>query len=317
MNERKKVKLCIIIPCFNEQEMLPFTHIKIEETLKNLMQEGLITNDSKVLFIDDGSKDKTWGLIEQAAEKLPFVSGIKLSNNFGHQSALLAGMFEAAPCFDCMITIDADLQDDVEVMKTMIQHFLDGDAIVYGVRAERKTDSFFKKNTAQSFYKLMGVLGVDIVYNHADYRLVSAAVVEALKQYEESNLFLRGIFPLMGFRSSIVHYNRLERAAGQTKYPLKKMISFAFNGITSFSGEPLRWVSYTGIIVFLISIILSVYAVYSWRVSGTVKGWTSIVIPMYFLGGIQLLCIGIMGEYLGKIYKEIKKRPRFLIEKKI
>jgi glycosyltransferase involved in cell wall biosynthesis len=307
--------LGIILPCYNEEEILLNTDEKIGGLLEGLIKEGVINNESKIVYVDDGSSDNTWSLINKIIMKDRNRLGIKLSRNFGHQSALLAGLFSIYQNVDCAITIDADLQDDISVICEMISQYKLGYEIIYGVRKRRNKDSWFKRLTAKGFYRLMKFMGVDIIDNHADFRLASRRVIEALFTFGEVNLFLRGIFPLIGFNSTLVYYDRLERTAGKTKYPLSKMLAFAFEGITSFSIKPLRVVTFIGFSIFFISIGLAFYSLFSYFYLGAVPGWTSITLPIYFLSGIQILCIGIVGEYLGKIYKEVKSRPRFIIEK--
>ena len=308
-------KLAIIVPCYNEEEILPKTVKTLLKTLDNLKNDNLISPESEIVFVDDGSRDKTWDLIEKFAHIYQDVKGIKLSRNYGHQNALLAGLFNTDA--NCYITIDADLQDDVSVIKDMVEKYKKGCDIVYGVRKERKTDSFFKKFTAETFYKFMKIMGVDLIYNHADYRLLSRRAVESLKQFNEVNVFLRGIVPLIGYKSDTVYYDRLERTAGESKYPLKKMLSFAWEGITSFSIAPLRFISFIGLVVFLVSFIMSGWVLWQKFNGHVIPGWASTVLPIYFIGGIQLLALGIIGEYTGKIYKETKGRPRYFIDKKL
>jgi glycosyltransferase involved in cell wall biosynthesis len=305
----------IVVPCYNEEQVLPTTYEKLTELLKKLIDKGKVDGESFVALVDDGSRDNTWYQIAEYAGKNKHIKGVKLSRNFGHQGALLAGLNAFMNDTDCLISIDADLQDDINVIEDMVDKFHEGFDIVYGVRKKRKTDSIFKRTTALGFYKLMKWMGVEIVYNHADYRLSSKRVLENLKTFKEVNLFLRGIFPLIGYPSTEVYYDRLERFAGESKYPLKKMLAFAFDGISSFSVKPLRLVSIIGFIVFIISLILAGYSLFSFLFLGTVPGWTSITLPIYFLSGIQILCIGIIGEYLGKVYKEVKERPKFIIQK--
>jgi len=307
----------VILPCYNEEEVLRDSFTKLNALVKNLIATNKIDRSSFIAFIDDGSKDKTWQLIEELKNVNSLVKGLKLANNSGHQSAILAGMFTFKDDCDCIITIDADLQDDINAMEKMIEDFTNGIDVVYGIRKGRPSDSFFKKNTALAFYKFMKMLGVNIKYNHADYRLVSKRVIEELSRYKEVNIFLRGIFPIIGFKHSEVHYDRKERLAGETKYPFRKMLSFAFDGITSFSIRPLRIITVMGTLTFIASLLLCLYAVYSFIYLDVVPGWASIVIPIYFIGGVQLLSIGIIGEYLGKIYKEVKQRPLYSIDKKI
>ena len=306
--------LGIILPCYNEQEILEISLKKLSELVIDLKDRNIICQSSFIVLVNDGSKDKTWEIISNLTDKNESIFGIKLSRNFGHQNALLAGFEYANSKSDCIITIDADLQDDISVIDDMIVAFKEGNHIVYGVRKERKTDKFFKKQTALLFYKIMKILGVEIIYNHADYRLTSKEVIRQFSRFEEVNLFLRGIFPLIGFKQKNVYYDRLERIAGETKYPLKKMLAFALEGITSFSIRPLRIVTSLGILTFLISVLLALYSLYSYLYKETIPGWTSITLPIYFISGIQLLCIGILGEYIGRLYKETKKRPRYIIE---
>ena len=308
-------KLAIIVPCYNEEEILPKTVKTLLKTLQTLKDSNLISNNSEIVFVDDGSRDKTWDLIEKFAHIYQDVKGIKLSRNYGHQNALLAGLFNTDA--NCYITIDADLQDDVSVIKDMVEKYKKGCDIVYGVRKERKTDSFFKKFTAEMFYKFMKIMGVDLIYNHADYRLLSRRAMESLKQFNEVNIFLRGIVPLIGYKSDTVYYDRLERTAGESKYPLKKMLSFAWEGITSFSIVPLRFISFIGMVVFLLSFIMSGWVLWQKFNGHVIPGWASTVLPIYFIGGIQLLALGIIGEYIGKIYKETKRRPKYFIDKKL
>ena len=306
--------IAIVLPCYNEEEILLQTDKKIGAVMDHLINKKLISPGSSVVYVDDGSRDKTWELIQSRVDGSSNRVGIKFSRNFGHQSALLGGITSIYQKVDCIITIDADLQDDIGVIEDMIVKYRQGFEVVYGVRKKRDADSAFKRKTAEGFYILMRRMGVNIIYNHADFRLASNRVCENLLQYGEVNLFLRGIFPLIGFNSTTVYYDRQERNAGQTKYPLMKMLGFALEGITSFSVKPLRIVSLIGIFIFFGSVLLSLYSLYSYFFMGTVPGWTSVILPIYFLGGVQILCIGIIGEYLGKIYKEVKSRPRFIIE---
>ena len=310
----KKPSIGIVLPCFNEEEILLQTDKKIGDLLRNLIQKELVTENSLIVYVDDGSSDKTWEIIERIVNESKNRLGIKFSRNFGHQSALLGGITSIYQQVDCVITIDADLQDDIGVIEDMILKHSQGYDIVYGVRRKRNTDNFFKRKTALGFYFFMKKMGVNIIYNHADFRLASYKVCENLLKFGEVNLFLRGIFPLIGFNNTLVYYDRLLRTAGKTKYPFMKMMAFALEGITSFSIKPLRIVSLIGITIFFVSLILSFYSLYSYFYLGTVPGWTSITLPIYFIGGIQILCIGIIGEYLGKIYQEVKSRPRFIIE---
>jgi len=303
----------IIVPCFNEEESLLKTLPVLLSLLQKLADRGKVGTDSFIGFIDDGSNDRTWDIIVKGASAK--VRGVRLSCNCGHQRALLAGIEIFQGQAECLITIDADLQDDVDAIEEMLDRFREGYQIVYGVRRERSADSLFKRYTAHGFYRFMELLGVQIVYNHADFRLASRRVLQELVRFREVNLFLRGMFPLLGFRSTCVTYNRKERGEGESKYPLRKMLSFAWDGVTSFSIKPLRLISVMGFFLFIVSIFLCAYAILSYTLIGTVPGWASIVLPMYLLGGIQLLGIGIIGEYAGKIYAEVKQRPRFIIEK--
>ncbi len=304
-----------VIPCYNEEEVLPETAGRLTEKLKSMIASGLADEKSRMLFVDDGSRDKTWELIEKLHRENPYVDGIKLAHNRGHQNALLAGLMTAKDLSDCAVSLDADLQDDIEVLDQFVGKFLEGCDVVYGVRNKRETDSFFKRATAQGFYKFMKILGVDVVYNHADYRLMSKRALDALSEYREVNLFLRGLVPLIGYRSDYVYYDRHERFAGESKYPLKKMLSFALDGITSFSVKPLKIISNLGIIVSVLSIAGLIYALISYFTGNAVAGWTAIVSSIWLLGGLQMLCLGVVGGYVGKIYSEVKARPRFRIEK--
>lgn len=310
-------KLIMVIPCYNEQEVLTETTKRMAEKYESLMERGLISRDSRILYVDDGSKDRTWAMIEEIHAENPIFSGLKLSRNRGHQNAVLAGLMIAKDEADCVISMDADLQDDINAIDAMVDAFQKGADVVYGVRSSRATDTPFKRNTALAFYKLMKKLGVEVVYNHADFRLMSRRVLEHLAEYKEVNLFLRGMVPLVGFSSTTVEYERAERFAGESKYPLKKMISFALDGITSLSIKPLRLIFSLGFAIFLVSLLVLLYAFISLLVGRTVPGWTSILASVWMLGGIQLLCLGVVGEYIAKIYNEAKARPRFIIEKYI
>lgn len=308
-------KLALVIPCYNEEEIIEDSYQKISQFIQTLKQKSIIDKNSVIVMVDDGSGDNTWEIINEFGETNNDIIGVKLSKNFGHQNALLAGLESIYKECDCTITIDADLQDDITVIEEMVIKFTKGNHIVYGVRKERKTDKVIKRQTALLFYKIMKWLGVDIVYNHADYRLASKRVIAHLFDFNEVNLFLRGMFPLIGFKHSNVYYDRLERTAGKSKYPFRKMLAFAVEGITSFSIKPLRIVAILGLFIFIVSLFLGLYSLYSYFLYKTVPGWTSIALPLYFLSGVQLLSIGVVGEYLGKIYKETKQRPRFIIEK--
>lgn len=311
--ERGRV-LYLVIPCYNEEEVLPETSKRLTAKLGAMIEMRFISQDSKIVFVNDGSKDHTWQLIRQYHEENPMIQGINLSRNKGHQSALLAGLMTVKEYCDMAISMDADLQDDVDAIDQFVEKYYEGCEVVYGVRSERKTDSFFKRASAQSFYKLMLHMGVEIVYNHADYRLMSRRALDEMEGFKEVNLFLRGIVPLIGFQSGVVTYERHERFAGESKYPLKKMLNFAFDGITSFSVKPIRMVTTLGIIIFAISILMLIYFLITWCIGWTVPGWTSIVVSVWAIGGLQLLAIGIIGEYIGKIYMETKARPKFIVQ---
>ena len=317
MSGKNKKIIGIILPCYNEELVLSETATQINAILNDLISREIISEKSFAVFVDDGSKDKTWETIEKNASKYKVIKGLKLAGNVGHQKALLAGLLTFKDQSDALISIDSDLQDDISVIEEMILKFQSGIDVIYGVRKERKTDTFFKKNTALVFYNLMKKMKVNIVYNHADYRLCSKRVLNSLNEFGEVNLFLRGIIPSIGFSSAVVHYNRLERFAGESKYPFRKMAAFAWNGITSFSNYPLKLVTIIGFVIFFFSLIMTGYALFALYCGNIVPGWLSTVLPMYFLGGVQLFCFGILGEYIGKIYLEVKKRPRYFIDKQI
>lgn len=310
----KKI-LYLVIPCYNEEEVLHETAKQLREKMHSMFDKGMISKDSKIMFVNDGSRDRTWEIIEELHKKDPIYVGVKLSRNKGHQNALLAGLMTAKERADMTISLDADLQDDVNVIDQMVEKYHEGCDVVYGVRSARKTDTFFKKFTAQSFYKIMKALGVDIVYNHADYRLMSKRALEGLEEFREVNLFLRGIVPLIGYKSAVVTYERHERFAGESKYPLKKMLAFATDGITSFSIKPIRLITTCGFLIFLVSIAILIYSLVVHFWGKTVWGWTSTIVSIWAIGGLQLLAIGIVGEYIGKIYLETKARPKYIIEK--
>ncbi|MEZ5512871.1 MAG: glycosyltransferase family 2 protein [Steroidobacteraceae bacterium] len=307
-------QVSIVVPCFNEEAVLPETARRLELLLRHLQSVGKVTTTSQVYFVDDGSYDSTWQLIESHAANSELIRGIKLSRNRGHQIALLAGL-ETVPG-DAAISVDADLQDDLAAIEQMIDAFNSGTEIVYGVRKSRSVDSIFKRLSAEGYYKVLSLLGVEVIFNHADYRLMSRRSLDALAQFREANIFLRGLLPQLGFSWSIVYYDRAERYAGESKYPLRKMLALAWNGVTSFSAAPLRFITGLGILVSLVSIAVAVWAL-AMRVftSQAVPGWASTVVPIYFLGGIQLFAVGIIGEYLAKIYLETKRRPRYFIDK--
>ena len=308
-------KLFVVIPCYNEEEVLPETSKRLVKKMAELEQKGLITPDSKVLLVNDGSRDRTWEMICDLHKQNPMFEGVKLSRNRGHQNALLAGLMTAKGRCDVSISMDADLQDDMDAMDRFLEKYEEGCEIVYGVRNKRDTDTFFKRETALMFYRLMKALGVDITFNHADYRLMSNRALEALSQFDEVNLFLRGLAPLVGFQSDVVYYDRSERFAGESKYPLKKMLAFAIDGITSFSVKPLRLITTVGLVIFVVSLFMLLYTLVSWMTGHAVLGWTSTLASIWMIGGIQLLCLGVIGEYVGKIYNETKRRPRFIIDR--
>ncbi|MBQ3890997.1 MAG: glycosyltransferase family 2 protein [Lachnospiraceae bacterium] len=309
-------RLAIVVPCYNEEEVLKIASKALRDTLNDLIGKGKIAENSYVLFVNDGSKDKTWELIEEEHKEHPKqIFGVKLAGNVGHQYALTAGLLTAMQMCDMSVSIDADLQDDVAVIEEMVDKFHEGKDIVYGVRKKRDTDTFFKRFTAQSFYKLMNIMGVKTVYNHADFRLMSQRAMVQFSEYKESNLFIRGMIPLIGYESDCVYYDRKERVAGESKYPLKKMLALAFNGISSFSVKPITMVTGLGVVIIILSILAAIYALISYIAGRVEPGWTSLILSIWFLGGVQLLCIGLIGQYIGKIYIEVKHRPRYNIEK--
>lgn len=307
--------LYIVVPCYNEEAVLHETSKRLKEKMTALINDKKISDKSRVLLVDDGSKDKTWGIIEELHSNDDLFSGLKLSRNKGHQNALLAGLMTAKDLADISISMDADLQDDINVVDKFVDKYHDGCDIVYGVRSSRKTDTVFKRGTAGMFYKFMRLLGVDIIDNHADYRLISKRALEALSQFKEVNLFLRGIVKQIGFKSDIVYYERSERFAGESKYPLKKMLAFAFDGITSFSVKPIRLVTVVGFLVFLVSIAMIIYTIVQTCLGNTEAGWSSLMCSIWFLSGLQIMALGIVGEYIGKIYTEVKARPKYIIDK--
>ena len=307
--------LYVVVPCYKEEEVLPETSKRLKAKLTALIAQGKISPRSRILFVNDGSKDRTWPIIEELHAKDRIFSGVNLSRNRGHQNALLAGLMTAVQYADMMVSMDADLQDDIDAMDRMIDAYHEGCDVVYGVRSSRKTDSFFKRFTAESFYKLMKAMGVDIVFNHADYRLMSRRAVEGLADFKEVNLFLRGIVPQIGYSWTTVEYERAKRFAGESKYPLKKMLSFAFDGITSFSVKPLRLILFLGGVIFALSLVMLLWTLIRWIAGATVSGWASLMCSIWMIGGIQLLALGVIGEYIGKVYSEAKARPRFIIER--
>lgn len=307
-------RLFCVIPCYNEQEVLPETSKRLEAKLKDLIAAGKISDDSRILFVNDGSKDNTWNMIKELHEKNEIFQGINLSKNMGHQNALLAGLMTAKDLCDAAISLDADLQDDINAIDEMVDKFNNGCDIVYGVRSKRATDTFFKKFTAESFYKLINSMGGNTVYNHADYRLMSRRALMALSEFGEVNLFLRGIVPMVGFNTDVVYYERAERFAGESKYPLKKMLSFAIEGITSLSTKPIKLITGLGFFIFFISIVVLVYSLARYFTGHTIPGWTTTVLSVWAIGGLIMISLGVIGEYVGKIYLETKNRPRFIIE---
>lgn len=314
MQMKRIERLYIVIPCYNEEAVLLETEKRLTDKLERMIQKELISEKSRMVFVDDGSKDATWQMISKMYEKNPYVLGIKSSKNRGHQNTLLEGLMTVKDDCDMVVSMDADLQDDIEVLDQFVEKYYAGCDVVYGVRSSRKTDTWFKRTTAESFYKMMSALGADVVYNHADYRLMSKRAICELENFKEVNLFLRGIVPLIGFQSDTVEYERSERFAGESKYPLKKMISFALDGITSLSIKPIRCIVSLGFLIFVISILLLIYYTIGYFLGRTVEGWATLVISIWGIGGLELLAIGIIGEYIGKIYMETKQRPRFIVE---
>ena len=306
-------RLYIVVPCYNEEEVLPETARRLRAKMTALTEAGKIAPDSRVLFVNDGSKDRTWDIIRSLHESDPLFSGLDLTRNRGHQNALLAGLMTVRDRCDMAISMDADLQDDINAVDEMVDKYLDGCDIVYGVRSSRTTDTFFKRFTAESFYRLMNFLGANVVFNHADYRLLSRRALEGLARFKEVNLFLRGIVPMIGYRTDTVEYERGERFAGESKYPLKKMFSFAMEGITSLSTKPIRYITLLGFLIFLVSIAMLIWSVVRWAMGDTIIGWASLICSVWAIGGLILLSLGVIGEYIGKIYLETKGRPRFLI----
>ena len=307
-------RLALVVPCYNEEAALKISSEALRGVLRDLIEKKKIAQDSFVLFVDDGSKDRTWELIEEEHRLHKDVKGLKLAGNVGHQFALTAGLLTAKDCSDVTVSIDADLQDDVNVIEEMIDKYHAGNDIVYGVRKDRSSDTFFKRFTAQSFYKLMAAMGVKTVYNHADFRLMSKRAVEQFSKYHETNLFLRGMMPLIGYQTDCVYYERKERVAGESKYPLKKMLALAFNGISSFSVKPISLITTAGVVIILLSFLAAVYAFVSYFTGRVTAGWTSLILSIWFLGGVQLVSVGLIGQYIGKIYIEVKQRPRYNIE---
>lgn len=314
----KKINvLYLVIPCYNEELVLDITTEQLTTKLNTLISENKISKNSRILYVDDGSKDSTWDKILDANKVNKLICGVKLSRNMGHQNALLAGLVTANKYADITISMDADLQDDIDVIDKMIDEYNSGAEIVYGVRSSRENDTFFKKSTAEAFYKMMKIMGVEIVFNHADCRLMSKVALDGLEQFEETNLFLRGIVPQIGYKSSVVYYKRNSRVAGESKYPLKKMIKFAMEGVTSFSVKPLKMITNIGFIMSLFSAVIMIYSLVVKIIGKAVSGWTFIIISIWLVAGIQMLSMGIIGEYIGKIYKETKHRPKYIIEREL
>lgn len=314
---KKEPILYVVIPCYNEEEVLLETTKRMKEKLTSLIKGKKISSTSKVMYVNDGSKDKTWEMIKDINKKEPLFTGVTLSRNRGHQNALLGGLMTAKNYADVVISMDADLQDDINAIDEMLEKYKSGCDIVYGVRSARKTDTWFKRITAEGFYKFMKVLGVDVVYNHADYRLTSKRVLEEFANFKEVNLFLRGMFPLVGYKTDVVYYERNERFAGESKYPLKKMLNFAWDGITSFSVKPLRMICTLGFVILFVSMIIMLYSLIRKLTGNTVDGWTFLSISIWFIGGLQMISIGIIGEYIGKMYNETKQRPRYIISENL
>lgn len=313
-NQRGQI-LYLVIPCYNEQEVLPETSKRLLEKLESLVEQKMISKDSRILFVNDGSRDRTWEMIEELHQKNPVCQGVKLSRNRGHQNALLGGLMTAKEYADMVISLDADLQDDIDVIDQFVEKYYEGCEIVYGVRSARNTDTFFKKFTAEGFYRIINRMGGEVVFNHADYRLMSRRALEEMEKYQEVNLFLRGIVPMIGFQTDVVTYERHERFAGESKYPLKKMLALAVDGITSLSIKPIRFIVFLGLFIFLCSFVMLGYSLVQHFLGNTISGWTSLIVSIWAIGGLQLLAIGVIGEYIGKIYLETKRRPRYIIEK--
>ena len=312
--ERGRI-LYLVVPCYNEQEVLPETSRRLKEKLESLKAQGMISEESRIMFVNDGSKDRTWEMIEELHREDPVYQGVRLSRNRGHQNDHLGGLMTAKEYADMVISLDADLQDDIDVIDRFVEKYLEGCEIVYGVRSARDTDTFFKRFTAEGFYKLINLMGGEVVFNHADYRLMSRRALEEMEKYQEVNLFLRGIVPMIGFQTDVVTYERHERFAGESKYPLKKMLALAVDGITSLSIKPIRFIVFLGMFIFLCSFVMLGYSLVQHFLGNTISGWTSLIVSIWAIGGLQLLAIGVIGEYIGKIYLETKRRPRYIIEK--
>ena len=307
--------LYMVLPCYNEEEVLPETARQLKEKYQALLAADKISSKSRIVFVNDGSKDRTWSIIQELHEQDKMFSGVNLSRNRGHQNALLAGLMTAKECADMVISMDADLQDDIGVIDSMLEEYYKGNDVVYGARSARDKDTWFKRTTAESFYKLTNALGGEVVFNHADCRLMSKRALEGLAQYKEVNLFLRGIVPMIGYPSTVVTYERNERFAGESKYPLKKMLSFAMEGITSLSTKPIRFVTTGGVLFFIVAVAMMIYSIVRYCMGATVPGWSSILISVWFVGGVHMIALGVIGEYVGKIYMETKERPRYLVER--
>ena len=314
MERKRKQILYLVIPCYNEQEVLHETARRLREKMESLMEREMISRESRIMFVNDGSRDRTWEIIRELHESDPIYQGVKLSRNRGHQNALLGGLMTAKEYADMVISMDADLQDDIDVVDQFVEKYYEGCEIVYGVRSARKTDTFFKRFTAEGFYKLINFMGGEVVFNHADYRLMSRRALDELAKYKEVNLFLRGIVPMIGFQTGIVTYERHERFAGESKYPLKKMLALAVDGITSLSIKPIRAIVLLGMLIFLCSLAMLIYSLVQHFLGNTSIGWTSLIVSIWAIGGLQLLAIGVIGEYIGKIYLETKERPKYIIE---
>ncbi|MGN0584847.1 MAG: glycosyltransferase family 2 protein [Ruminococcus sp.] len=306
--------LYLVIPCYNEEDVLPETSKQLLCKINSLIEQKRINNKSRIVFVDDGSKDRTWDIISELHKNNPLFQGIKLSKNQGHQNALLAGLMTVKKSADAVISLDADLQDDINAIDEMLDKYYSGCEIVYGVRNSRDTDSFMKKATAEGYYRSMKILGADVVFNHADYRLMSRKALDSLEDFHEVNMFLRGVVPMIGFKSDVVYYARKERLAGKSKYPLKKMLAFAWEGITSLTTKPIRMITVLGIVIFFVSFIMLIYSLVSYFAGTTITGWTSTIVSIWAIGGLQLFAIGIVGEYIGKVYLETKARPKYFIE---
>ncbi|MDD6279027.1 MAG: glycosyltransferase family 2 protein [Ruminococcus sp.] len=306
--------LYLVVPCYNEEEVLPDTSEKLLAKMESLIGAKKISPESRIVFVNDGSKDKTWEIISRLHSGNKMFQGVKLSRNRGHQNALLAGLMTVMEHCDITISLDADLQDDINAIDAMVDKYHEGSDVVYGVRSARDTDTFFKKFTAEGFYKMMNAMGAEVVFNHADYRLMSRRALEGLSSFSEVNLFLRGVVPMVGYKSSSVYYERKERLAGESKYPLKKMLAFAWEGITSLSTKPIKLIAGAGAIIFLVSIVMLIYSLCSHFFGNTEAGWTSVMVSVWAIGGLQLLAIGIIGEYIGKVYLESKHRPKYIVE---